>query len=560
MAIGSSLVVNLAFVPALLCTRVGAWMRKNESMAETISRSSNEHAMALLEGGPGMILERITARVAPKSVWYSMSKVLLHPYQGIIVLLLVIQLLAPVARHAFHLKSTLAFDLFLPGTSPALGTYYSLGDKFGMGKMHPYEILFDGRSSNTTITCAYGFQIMHLVVDELMTFETQAIGRNSMKHFGMDLNEARLLSEHIGDVDREEIDLTEDHDNGDEQLMISHQKRTVYTGVAVLRNAGIPHSLYLSAKYCSKMKPYCPLQLLHTLDAIDKSSTSEDSYSTVMSATLGVNPFSDDGRGWLDSARETLQRMEDRGALGGINVSIDGAAASERDAMSSVYTDYPKVIAITVLIVLSLLGAIFCSLFLPFRSLVSVSMTLGFSFGMGVLTFQNGILDWTGVQVFAASDDEVCWMVPVMAFSVIVGIALVFDVLLVSRILEYRCSGYAHKSSIAVGLHSSGGFLTATGLLLALAFGSLMLTSYRTLHQFSFLITSAVLFDTFVVRTIVAPILISFAGNLCWWPRRMPSETIRLEFDGDTDDLDDHLRNLEGTSEYEPIMERPREC
>jgi uncharacterized membrane protein YdfJ with MMPL/SSD domain len=55
---------------------------------------------------------------------------------------------------------------------------------------------------------------------------------------------------------------------------------------------------------------------------------------------------------------------------------------------------------------------------------------------------------------------------------------------------------------------------------MALAFVALLGSKTAVLHQTAFLLTAAVLVDTFVVRIFVVPILISFTGALSWWPRR----------------------------------------
>lgn len=217
-------------------------------------------------------------------------------------------------------------------------------------------------------------------------------------------------------------------------------------------------------------------------------------------------------------------------------------------------------IVITTLVVFCLMGTFFGSVFLPFRCIVGIGLTLSFSFGLGVLVYQNGIFDWTGVRALSSvGGNEFCWLVPIMAFSVIVGLALDYDVFLVSRILEYRLQGYEHKTSIAAGLHSTGGIITAAGLIMAFAFGSLMLTSNPVLYQWSFLLTTAVLLETFVIRTIVVPTMTSLAGRCCWWPREMPPTRVTMpEHEGGLDDVSSLLRSLEESSEYEPLLNSPR--
>lgn len=57
---------------------------------------------------------------------------------------------------------------------------------------------------------------------------------------------------------------------------------------------------------------------------------------------------------------------------------------------------------------------------------------------------------------------------------------------------------------------------------MAFAFGGLMLSSTMVLCQFGFLLAGSVLFDTFVVRTLLVPAVLVLAGPVNWYPMRMP--------------------------------------
>jgi uncharacterized membrane protein YdfJ with MMPL/SSD domain len=295
--------------------------------------------------------------------------------------------------------------------------------------------------------------------------------------------------------------------------------------------------------------------MLHVIDEIDDMATSRDADATFLTATLGSNPFSDEGISWLLSARRLIQNLEDQDALSGVNVYIEGTAGIANDAVHSVSDAFPFVATATVVVVFVLMGLFFRSLFAPLRSIVSIALTLSFSFGLAVYVYQDGIFNWMNLSSLNSIGNEVCWLVPVMAFSTVVGLTLDYDVFLVSRILEYRLDGYEHRTSIASGLHSTGGVINAAGVIMALAFGSLLLSSNPVLHQWSFIVTTAVLVDTFVVRTMVVPILTGLTGKHCWWPRRLPEGRICLtEYqEREGSDVAGLLRSLEATSEYEPL-------
>ena len=258
----------------------------------------------------------------------------------------------------------------------------------------------------------------------------------------------------------------------------------------------------------------------------------------------------------LQDARKIVIDLMEKDELYGVEVFIEGLPSIEFDTMQSVYSRFPRMISTTACTVFVLVGLFSRSLFAPFRSILSIGLTLGFSFGLGAIVYQNGTFSWLGLRAFESTDGGFCWLVPVMAFSIIVGLALDYDIFLASAIVEFRQKGFDHRASIGLGLHSSGGIITAAGGIMAVAFGCLMLSSSPILYQFSLLLTCAVLLDAFIVRTMVVPVVTCLVGRFCWWPRKFPEPRYvmrQLHERQYSDDLRNLVRSLEDESEYEPM-------
>ena len=79
-----------------------------------------------------------------------------------------------------------------------------------------------------------------------------------------------------------------------------------------------------------------------------------------------------------------------------------------------------------------------------------------------------------------------CWLVPVMSFSILVGLSLDYDVFLISRIVEYRELGVSDEGSILFGLYKTGRIITAAGIIMAIAFAGLLMSEEGTMNQLSF--------------------------------------------------------------------------
>lgn len=94
--------------------------------------------------------------------------------------------------------------------------------------------------------------------------------------------------------------------------------------------------------------------------------------------------------------------------------------------MDKVYARFPLAIGITTAVVMVLTGVAFRSLVIPVRAVFSLFLTLAFVYGSAVWVFQDGVLDflsWAPLQGSGA----LCWLAPVMAFSILASAALTFD-------------------------------------------------------------------------------------------------------------------------------------
>ena len=190
----------------------------------------------------------------------------------------------------------------------------------------------------------------------------------------------------------------------------------------------------------------------------------------------------------------------------------------------------------------------FGSLMIPFRAIFSMCFAIAWVFGLSVLVYQNGILKWSNFAPLSPTpngkdEPEMCWLIPVMAFSIMVGLSLDYDVFLVSRIVEYRAEGKSDRESVLLGLAKTGRIITAAGIIMAIAFFGLLLSDqvtapYRlaltlrlltvvlagqaSMNQLSFFLVIAVLFDTFVVSLFLIPAMMGILGSLNWFPKAMP--------------------------------------
>eukprot|EP01126_Amoeba_proteus_P055022 TRINITY_DN6802_c0_g1_i1.p1 TRINITY_DN6802_c0_g1~~TRINITY_DN6802_c0_g1_i1.p1 ORF type:complete len:108 (+),score=18.81 TRINITY_DN6802_c0_g1_i1:336-659(+) len=82
--------------------------------------------------------------------------------------------------------------------------------------------------------------------------------------------------------------------------------------------------------------------------------------------------------------------------------------------------------------------------------------------------------------------------------------------------------GFSTRESIVLGLSKTGHIITAAGIIMAIAFCGLLFSSVTIMNMLSFYMVFAVLFDTFIVRSLVVPGLMGFFFDWNWFPGQVP--------------------------------------
>lgn len=241
-------------------------------------------------------------------------------------------------------------------------------------------------------------------------------------------------------------------------------------------------------------------------------------YGTIIS---GTEPLGNDGVELLKILRESSEQL---GILFGIQVAIGGTATKSLDMNAKIYEAFPMALVGTFATAALFLSIAFRSVVIPLRAIASSFLTLGASFGLCVMVYQFGILDFLQWKSVSNLYGALPWFPPVVSFFVIVGIGLDYDIFLLVRVTEFRGRGMDPQAAIQKGLMSTSGIITAAGVVMVIAFTGMMASTLQQATMFGFLMVIAVIYDTFVARTIVNPAIMSLLGYSNWWPSALANE------------------------------------
>jgi RND superfamily putative drug exporter len=251
-----------------------------------------------------------------------------------------------------------------------------------------------------------------------------------------------------------------------------------------------------------------PDQILQ-LDEFKKAAKvfiSPDGHSARYLVQTTLNPFSAEAMDQVNAISDAARSAQPNTQLSDATISMGGFPAALRDTRDYYQHDIRFIIIMTLVVVLLILMALLRAIIAPLYLIGSVVVSYFAALGIGVLTFQFLL----GQQLH--------WSVPPLAFVVLVAVGADYNMLLISRLRDE--SPHSTRYGVIRTLGSTGGVITAAGLIFAASVGGLMFSSIGIVVQGGFIIAVGILLDTFVVRTITVPAIAALLGKANWWPSR----------------------------------------
>jgi RND superfamily putative drug exporter len=217
---------------------------------------------------------------------------------------------------------------------------------------------------------------------------------------------------------------------------------------------------------------------------------------------LAVTPTGNRGFAAIRELRATAS------AVAGSHVLIGGQSAEDLDTALASRRDtwviVPSVLAVVLLLLWILLRAILG----PVLVVGTVVVTFAAALGIGSALFVP-LLHLPGIDP----------TVPLLTFVFLVALGVDYNIFLLTRIREEILrSGIT--DGVRAGVASTGGVLTSAGLILAGTFSVLTVLPIVASREIGIVVAIGVLADTFLVRTVLVPMLVADLGPRFWWPTR----------------------------------------
>jgi putative drug exporter of the RND superfamily len=231
---------------------------------------------------------------------------------------------------------------------------------------------------------------------------------------------------------------------------------------------------------------------------------------TVVTVIPTTSPTSDETKDLVTALRGEADRIREQT---GINAYVTGTTALNIDTSDSLSAAMPRYIIVVVGLALILLTVVFRSILVPIKAALGFLLTIATAMGVVVWIFQDGNLDSLfGVSVPA----PILSFLPILLIGILFGLAMDYEVFLVSRMREaYMHSGDA-RQSIITGFGQSGRVVTAAALIMFGVFGAFVLSDDPITKSIGVSLAVGVLADAFIVRMTLVPAVMALLGDRAW--------------------------------------------
>lgn len=225
-----------------------------------------------------------------------------------------------------------------------------------------------------------------------------------------------------------------------------------------------------------------------------------------------------------------LDRLHQVAGPAGHPVLMTGLAQINRDSVDAITKRIPLVFGLIALITFALLFLLTGSAVLPLQALVCNVLSLTAAFGAMVWIFQDGHLGALGTTPNGTLNANI----PVLLFCIAFGLAMDYEVFLVSRIHEYWLASQATREtpptaaearaatdeSTALGIAGIGRVVTTAAVVMSISFAALIPAHVSFMRMLGLGLTLGVLVDATLVRMVLVPAFIHLLGRWTWWAPR----------------------------------------
>ncbi|MGW9420528.1 MMPL family transporter [Streptomyces koyangensis] len=215
----------------------------------------------------------------------------------------------------------------------------------------------------------------------------------------------------------------------------------------------------------------------------------------------------------------------------GAEVYVTGATAMNIDFSEKMNDALLPYLALVVGLAFLLLMVVFRSILVPLKAALGFLLSVVAALGAVVAVFQWG---WLGGLFGVEQPGPIMSVMPILMVGVVFGLAMDYEVFLVTRMREAYVHGESPAQAITTGFRHGARVVTAAAVIMIAVFAGFIGSGEQMIKMIGFGLAIAVFFDAFVVRMAIVPAVLALLGKRAWWlPRWLDRALPDFDVEGD---------------------------
>ncbi|MFF2161879.1 MMPL family transporter [Streptomyces sp. NPDC058175] len=178
-----------------------------------------------------------------------------------------------------------------------------------------------------------------------------------------------------------------------------------------------------------------------------------------------------------------------------------------------------------------LLMLVFRSVLVPLKAALGFLLSVAAALGAVVAVFQWG---WLADIVGVDQPGPIMSMMPIFMIGVVFGLAMDYEVFLVTRMREAYVHGARPAEAVVTGFKHGGRVVGAAAVIMISVFSGFIMENDDMIKMMGFGLAIAVFFDAFVVRMAIVPAVLALLGKSAWWlPRWLDKLLPNMDVEGE---------------------------
>jgi membrane protein YdfJ len=271
------------------------------------------------------------------------------------------------------------------------------------------------------------------------------------------------------------------------------------------------------------------IQELPNIASLGNPIFDADGDAAIITLIPGTGPNDIRTKQLVEKIREHADAISDNQQ---IELMVTGGTAVNIDISAKLNEALPKFAILIVALAVLLLTVVFRSILIPIKAVLGYLLTLSATLGFIVFVVQEGHL----ANLFGIPEaGPVLSFLPMLTAGILFGLAMDYEVFLVSRMKEeYSASGDG-KAAVLEGMKNSGSVVTAAGLIMVVVFASFIFVEDSMIKSMGLALAFGIFVDAFIVRMTLVPAIMSLMSKAIWFfPKWLDRITPNVDIEGES--------------------------